>query len=66
MADEGDTPSFTVRDEGVRYRPGDIVRVDRRPGEVHLSHDPGGEYEVERCTPSRTGLLHVQLRRVSR
>ncbi len=64
MTDEGDAPSFTVRDEGIRYRPGDVVRIERRPGGVHLSPDPSGAYEVVRCTPSRTGVLHVQLRRL--
>jgi hypothetical protein len=64
MADEGTSQTFMLLDERIRYRPGDIVRIERPAGRVSLIHDSRGTHEVMRCTPSRTSELYVQVQRI--
>jgi hypothetical protein len=63
-------PTHHVPDEGVRYAPGDLVRIDQSSssGRIDLIKDPDGEYEVMNSRPATeyTGgppLLRIDLRR---
>lgn len=63
-------PTYHVPDEGVRYAPGDIVRIDQSSssGRIDIVKDPEGDYEVMNCrlATEYTGgppLLRVGLRK---
>jgi hypothetical protein len=63
-------PTHHVPDEGVRYAPGDAVRIDQSSpsGRVDLIKDSEGDYEVVNCRPATeyTGgppLLRIDLRK---
>jgi len=63
--------TYHVPDTGIRFTPGDIVRLDQALGEISLIEDPAGEYEVMGCRPAtefreNPPLLRVDLRRVDR
>jgi len=60
-----------VPDTGIRFTPGDLVRLDPSPGHVSLIKDPDGDYEVMGCRPATEfredpPLLRVDLRRIDR
>ncbi len=57
-----------IPDEGVRFAPGETVKVIQAPGQTRILQDPNGEYEVTGCRPATefragTPLLRVDLRR---
>jgi hypothetical protein len=57
-----------VPDDGIGYRPGEIVRVDRSSSQVKIVKDPAGDHEVHSCRQATeyTGgmpLLRVGLKR---
>jgi len=63
--------TYHVPDTGIRFTPGDIVRLDQALGEISLIEDPAGEYEVMGCRPATEfrqdpPLLRVDLRRIDR
>jgi hypothetical protein len=70
MAGSSRFPTHHVPDDGVRYAPGDIVRVDQSSssGRIALIEDPEGDYVVMNCRQATeyTGappLLRVDLRK---
>jgi hypothetical protein len=57
-----------IPDEGVRFAPGEAVKVIHATGQVRILRDPNGDYEVMGCRPAtefREGppLLRVDLKR---
>ena len=61
-------PTHHIPDDGTRYAPGEIVRVDQSSGQVRLIVDPEGDHEVVGCRPATEygggpRLLRVDLRR---
>jgi hypothetical protein len=61
-------PTHHIPDDGTRYAPGEIVRVDQSSGQVALVKDVGGDYEVLSCRPAteyggNPPLLRVGLRK---
>ena len=61
--------TYHVPDTGIRFEPGDIVRLDQAPGHASLIKDPAGEYEVMSSRPATEfredpPLLRVDLRRI--
>ena len=59
-----------IRDEGVRFAPGDVVSLIHAAGRVQIIHDPNGEYEVTGCRPATeyadSALLRVDLKKPER
>ena len=71
MAQGGPYPSFYVPDEGVPYRPGEVVRVDHSAGQALLVKDEQGDHEVIDCRRATEVWddpppLRVNLRRLRR
>jgi len=68
MSKTGKFSTHHVRDEGIWYTPGDVVRLDESRTEVLIVKDPSGEYEVHSCRHATEykgspTLLRVGLRR---
>ena len=42
-------PTHHIPDNGTRYAPGEIVRVDQSSGQVAIIKDAGGDYEILSC-----------------
>jgi hypothetical protein len=42
-------PTYHIPDDGTRFAPGEVVRVDHSSGQVQLITDPAGDYEVMAC-----------------
>ncbi len=68
MSESGRFTTHHVADTGVRYAPGDIVRVDQSAAAVGIVKDPNGDYEVFSCRPateygSDPPLLRVSIRK---
>ena len=59
-----------IRDEGVRFAPGDVVSLVHAAGRVQIVHDPKGEYEVTGCRAATeyadSALLRVDLKKPER
>jgi hypothetical protein len=61
-------PTHHIPDDGTRYAPGEVVRVDHSSGQIQIVKDPQGSYEVMSCRPateygSDPPLLRVGLRK---
>ena len=61
-------PTHHIHDDGTRYTPGEIVRVDHSSGQVQIIKDPEGDYEVMNCRRAteygdEPPLLRVDLRK---
>ena len=61
-------PTHHIPDDGTRYAPGEVVRVDHSSGQIQIVKDPQGSYEVMSCRPateygSEPPLLRVGLRK---
>ena len=61
-------PTYHIPDDGTRFAPGEIIRVDHSSGQVQLVTDPAGDYEVMGCRQATeygdgSLLLRVDLRR---
>ena len=61
-------PTHHVPDDGTRYEPGEMVRVDHSSGRVQIIKDPFGGYEVMNCRRATeyaggAPLLRVGLRK---
>lgn len=70
MSKTGKFSTHHVPDRGVRYEPGETVRLHESRSGVEIIKDPNGEYEVHSCRPATeyTGsppLLRVGLRKDS-
>jgi hypothetical protein len=59
-----------IPDDGVRFAPGDVVRLVHTAGRVQVVKDPDGEYEVMGCRPATeyadSALLRVDLKKPDR
>jgi hypothetical protein len=61
-------PTHHIPDDGTRYAPGEVVRVDHSSGQIQIVKDPQGSYEVMSCRPAteyggNPPLLRVGLRK---
>ena len=62
-------PTHLIPDDGTRYAPDEIVRVDHSSGQLRIVKGPDGDYEVVSCRPATeyaddvTPLLRVGLRK---
>jgi hypothetical protein len=61
-------PTHHIPDDGTRYAPGELVRLDHSSGQLQILKDPEGSYEVMGCrTATEYGgnppLLRVDLRK---
>jgi hypothetical protein len=61
-------PTHLISDDGTRYAPGEIVRVDQSSGRIQIVADPEGDYEVMNCRQATeyagdTPLLRVDLKK---
>ena len=64
-------PTHHVPDDGTRYAPGEIVRVDHSSGRIEIVKDPNGDYEILSCRsateyggdppPLRIGLRKLEV-----
>ena len=45
-------PTHLVPDDGTRYAPGEVVRIDQSTGRIQIVADPEGTYEVLNCRPA--------------
>src|SRR3954452_5445814 len=68
MAGSSRFPTHLIPDDGTRYPPGEIVRVDQSSGRIQIVADSEGNYEVMHCRPAteyadETPLLRVGLRK---
>jgi hypothetical protein len=68
MAGSSRFPTHLVSDDGTRYAPGEVVRIDQSSGRVQIVVDPEGTYEVLNCRPATeyagdTPLLRVDLKK---
>lgn len=52
MSMSGRFPTHHIPDDGSRYVPGEMVRVDHSSGQVQIIKDPDGDYEVMGCRPA--------------
>ena len=59
-----------IPDDGVRFAPGDVVRLVHTAGRVQIVHDPHSEYVVTGCRPATeyhdSALLRVDLKKPER
>ena len=68
MSTSGRFPTHHIPDDGTRYAPGEVVRVDHSSGQIRIIKDPQGSYEVMSCRPATEyggdpPLLRVGLRK---
>ena len=61
-------PTHHIPDDGTRYAPGEIVRVDQVSGQTTIIKDAGGDYEILNCRPAteygrNPPLLRIGLRK---
>jgi hypothetical protein len=68
MAGSSRFPTHLIPDDGTRYAPGEIVRVDQSSGRIQIVKDPAGPYEVVHCRQATEyagdiPLLRVDLRK---
>jgi len=67
MAGSSRFPTHLIPDDGTRYAPGEVVRIDQSLGRVQIVVDPEGAYEVKNCRPATehtdARLLRVDLKR---
>jgi hypothetical protein len=61
-------PTHHIPDDGTRYAPGEVVRVNHSSGQIQIVKDPQGSYEVMSCRlateyGSDPPLLRVGLRK---
>jgi hypothetical protein len=61
-------PTYHIPDDGTRYTPDEVVRIDHSSGRVEIIKDPDGAYEVMSCRPATEygdgpPLLRVDLRK---
>ena len=61
-------PTHHIPDDGTRYAPGEVVRLDHSSGQLQILKDPQGSYEVMGCRPATEyggdpPLLRVDLRK---
>ena len=61
-------PTHHIPDDGTRYGPGEIVRVDQSSGQVAIIKDAVGDYEILSCRPAteygkNPPLLRIGLRK---
>ena len=68
MAGSSRFPTHLLPDDGTRYTPGEVVRVDQSSGRIQIVVDPEGSYEVMSCRPATeyaggTPLLRVDLKK---
>jgi hypothetical protein len=61
-------PTHHIPDDGTRYAPGEIVRVDQSSGQIAIIKDAGGDYEILSCRPAteygeNPPLLRIGLRK---
>ena len=61
-------PTHHIPDEGTRYAPGEMVRLDHSSGQLQIIKDLQGSYEVMGCRPAteyggNPPLLRVDLRK---
>jgi hypothetical protein len=67
MAGSSRFPTHLIPDDGTRYAPGEVVRIDQSSGRIQIVVDPEGSYEVVNCRPATeytdTALLRVDLKR---
>ena len=68
MAGSSKFPTHLISDDGTRYAPGDVVRIDQSSGRIQIVADPTGTYEVMNCRQATeyagdTPLLRIGLRK---
>ena len=68
MAGSSRFPTHLIPDDGTRYAPGVVVRIDQSSGRIQIVADPTGTYEVMNCRQATeyaggTPLLRVDLRK---
>jgi hypothetical protein len=61
-------PTYHIPDDGTRYAPGEVVRLDQSSGHIQIVKDPEGAFEVMSCRPateygSDPPLLRIGLRK---
>jgi hypothetical protein len=61
-------PTYHIPDDGTRYAPGEVVRLDQSSGQIRIIKDPEGAFEVMSCRPateygSDPPLLRIGLRK---
>jgi len=61
-------PTHHIPDDGTRYAPGEIVRIDQSSGQIAIIKDLGGDYEILSCRPAteygqKPPLLRIGLRK---
>ena len=71
MSESGRFSTHHVPDDGARFAPGDIVRIDQSVKPIAIVKDPLGDYQVASCRPATeftgdTPLLRVGLRKIER
>ena len=68
MSTSSHFPTHHIPDDGTRYAPGEVVRVDQSAGRIQIIKDPQGTYEVMNCRSateygSNPPLLRIDLRK---
>ena len=68
MAGSSRFPTHLIPDDGTRYAPGEVVRIDQSSGRIQIVVDPEGTHEVVNCRQATeyagdTALLRVDLKR---
>ena len=68
MAGSSRFPTHLIPDDGTRYAPGEVVRIDQSSGRIQIVVDPEGTYEVLNCRPATeyagdTPLLRIDLKK---
>jgi hypothetical protein len=61
-------PTHHIPDDGTRYAPGELVRIDHSSGRLQILKDPEGGYEIMGCRPATEyggdpPLLRIDLRK---
>ena len=64
MSTSGRFPTHHIPDDGIRYAPGETVRIDHSSGRVEIIKDPAGAYEVMSCRPATEYGGHPPLLRI--
>ena len=57
-------PTHHIPDDGIRYAPGETVRIDHSSGRIQIVKDPASAYEVISCRPATEYGSHPPLLRI--
>jgi hypothetical protein len=64
MAGSSKFPTHLIPDDGTRYTPGEVVRVDQSSGRIQIVVDSEGNFEVVNCRQATEYAGNIPLLRV--